>query len=55
MNVRIVVTDTDTGTGKSVLSASSANLLGANYWKPVQAGFQGETYPQVVAPLVPLA
>lgn len=36
-----MVTGTDTGIGKTVFSAGLANLLGANYWKPVQAGLEG--------------
>ncbi|TYL71136.1 dethiobiotin synthase [Bradyrhizobium cytisi] len=51
MNQRIVVTGTDTGIGKTVFSAGLANLLGANYWKPVQAGLEGETDAQLVAQL----
>ncbi|WP_027577693.1 dethiobiotin synthase [Bradyrhizobium sp. WSM1743] len=43
MNRRIVVTGTDTGVGKTVFSAGLAGLLGANYWKPVQAGLEQET------------
>ncbi|SCB54834.1 dethiobiotin synthase [Bradyrhizobium shewense] len=43
MNKRIVVTGTDTGVGKTVFSAGLAGLLGANYWKPVQAGVEQET------------
>ncbi|MEK9285451.1 MULTISPECIES: dethiobiotin synthase [unclassified Bradyrhizobium] len=43
MNKRIVVTGTDTGVGKTVFSAGLAGLLGANYWKPVQAGLEQET------------
>ncbi|AHY48708.1 dethiobiotin synthetase [Bradyrhizobium huanghuaihaiense] len=42
MNKRIVVTGTDTGVGKTVFSAGLAGLLGANYWKPVQAGLEQE-------------
>lgn len=34
----IVVTGTDTDIGKTVFSAALAGALGANYWKPVQAG-----------------
>ncbi|MFB9262203.1 dethiobiotin synthase [Bradyrhizobium erythrophlei] len=48
---RIVVTGTDTGIGKTVFSAGLANLLDANYWKPIQAGLEGETDSQVVARL----
>ncbi|WP_120717047.1 dethiobiotin synthase [Tsuneonella amylolytica] len=34
----IVVTGTDTDIGKTVFAAGLAALLGAHYWKPVQAG-----------------
>lgn len=34
----IVVTGTDTDVGKTVFSAALADALGAQYWKPVQAG-----------------
>jgi dethiobiotin synthetase len=48
---RIVVTGTDTGIGKTVFSAGLAGLLGADYWKPVQAGLDEETDAQLVARL----
>jgi dethiobiotin synthetase len=51
MSPRIVVTGTDTEIGKTVFSAGLAALLGANYWKPVQAGLEGETDSQLVAKL----
>ncbi|WP_018320865.1 dethiobiotin synthase [Bradyrhizobium sp. WSM2793] len=51
MSQKIVVTGTDTGIGKTVFSAGLANLLGANYWKPNQAGLEGETDTQLVARL----
>ncbi|MCK1476247.1 dethiobiotin synthase [Bradyrhizobium sp. 197] len=51
MRQRIVVTGTDTGIGKSVFSAGLAHLLGANYWKPIQAGVEGETDSEQVARL----
>lgn len=51
MSQQIVVTGTDTGIGKTVFSAGLANLLGANYWKPIQAGLEGETDTEVVARL----
>lgn len=51
MSQRIVVTGTDTGVGKTVVCAGLANLLGANYWKPIQAGLDGETDAEVVARL----
>ncbi|MGC2781948.1 MAG: dethiobiotin synthase [Bradyrhizobium sp.] len=43
MAQRIVVTGTDTGIGKTVLAAGLTALLGACYWKPVQAGLAEET------------
>ncbi|WP_407151072.1 dethiobiotin synthase [Bradyrhizobium sp. ORS 86] len=52
---RIVVTGTDTGIGKTVFCAGLANLLDANYWKPIQAGLEGETDTEVVARLGGLA
>lgn len=51
MSQQIIVTGTDTGIGKTVFSAGLANLLGANYWKPIQAGLEGETDTEVVARL----
>ena len=49
MSQRIVVTGTDTAIGKTVFAAGLADLLGANYWKPIQSGLEGETDSQVVA------
>lgn len=49
MSAKIVVTGTGTGIGKTVFSAGLANLLGADYWKPIQAGLEGETDTEVVA------
>jgi dethiobiotin synthetase len=40
---RYVVTGTDTGVGKTVVSAGLAGHLRARYWKPVQAGLDEET------------
>lgn len=37
------VTGTDTGVGKTVVSAWLVLALGADYWKPVQAGLEGES------------
>jgi dethiobiotin synthetase len=51
MSQRIVVAGTDTGVGKTVFAAGLADLLGAHYWKPVQAGLDGETDSQTVARL----
>jgi dethiobiotin synthetase len=51
MSQRIVVAGTDTEIGKTVFSAGLAGLLGANYWKPIQAGLEGETDSQRVVRL----
>jgi dethiobiotin synthetase len=48
---RLVVTGTDTGVGKTVVSAALCVLTGARYWKPVQAGLDGETDSELVARL----
>ncbi|WP_036017687.1 ATP-dependent dethiobiotin synthetase BioD [Bradyrhizobium sp. WSM1743] len=51
MTPRIVITGTDTRVGKKVFSAGLAELLGASYWKPIQAGFEGETDAEAVGRL----
>ncbi|WP_426437358.1 dethiobiotin synthase [Bradyrhizobium genosp. P] len=51
MSRRFVVTGTDTGIGKTVFSAGLADFLGSDYWKPVQAGLDGETDAERVAQL----
>ena len=51
MSLRIVVTGTDTEIGKTVFAAGLADLLGANYWKPIQSGLDGETDSEIVARL----
>lgn len=48
---RLVVTGTDTGIGKTVLAAALTGALGAHYWKPVQAGLEGESDSETVARL----
>jgi dethiobiotin synthetase len=48
---RFIVTGTDTGVGKTVFAAGLAAHLGARYWKPVQAGLDGETDSETVARL----
>ena len=48
--MRFVVTGTDTDVGKTVFCAGLAAMLGARYWKPVQAGFPTDS--QTVAALV---
>lgn len=45
---RFVVTGTDTNIGKTVFAAVLADALGASYWKPVQAGLEGETDSEAV-------
>lgn len=39
----IFVTGTDTGIGKTVVSAMLTKVLDASYWKPIQAGLEEET------------
>src|ERR1700683_3606907 len=43
MTVRIVITGTDTNIGKTVFAAGLTRLLEGIYWKPIQAGLDGET------------
>ena len=47
----VVVTGTDTDIGKTVFAAGLTRALQAQYWKPVQAGLDGETDSQTVARL----
>lgn len=51
MTPRFVVAATDTNVGKTVFSAALAGALDAFYWKPVQAGLEGETDAQIVSRL----
>jgi len=46
-----VVAGTDTGVGKTVFAAALTGALDAAYWKPVQAGLEGETDALTVARL----
>ncbi len=48
MTTRIVVAGTDTDIGKTVFAAALTRALDGYYWKPVQAGLQGETDAEVV-------
>jgi dethiobiotin synthetase len=48
MSLCIVVTGTDTDIGKTVFAAGLTGLLGGVYWKPVQAGLDGETDTEAV-------
>ncbi len=43
MSLRVVVTGTDTGIGKTVFSAALTDALDGCYWKPVQSGLEEET------------
>ncbi len=49
--MRLVVTGTDTGVGKTVFAAALAGALGAAYWKPVQAGLEDGSDSLTVAEL----
>ncbi|MGY4182949.1 dethiobiotin synthetase [Bradyrhizobium sp. USDA 4518] len=51
---RIVVTATGAGVGKTVFCAGLVDLLGAKFWKPIQAGLEGETDTESVARLASL-
>lgn len=51
MTRAIIVTGTDTGIGKTVFAAGLAGVLGAHYWKPVQAGTEPEGDSETVARL----
>ena len=55
MNAGFIVTGTDTGIGKTVFSAALAGAIGGYYWKPVQAGTDGETDSDAVRRLSGLA
>ena len=50
---RLVVTGTDTDVGKTVFAAGLSQALKATYWKPAQAGLEGETDSEAVARLAP--
>jgi dethiobiotin synthetase len=43
MSASYIVTGTDTGIGKTVFSAGLVSALNGYYWKPVQAGLEGDT------------
>jgi dethiobiotin synthetase len=48
VSLRLVVTGTDTGIGKTVFSAALTDALGACYWKPIQSGLTEETDSETV-------
>jgi dethiobiotin synthetase len=41
--MRFIVSGTDTNIGKTVFCAGLAGMLGARYWKPVQAGLPSDS------------
>jgi len=49
--MRLVVTGTDTGIGKTVLAGAIALATGSAYWKPIQAGLDDGTDRERVAAL----
>jgi dethiobiotin synthetase len=51
---RLIITGTDTDIGKTIFAAALTRALGAAYWKPVQAGLDGETDSETVARLAAL-
>jgi len=48
MTQAIIITGTDTDVGKTVFAAGLVALLDGYYWKPVQAGLEGETDADIV-------
>jgi len=53
MTRALVVTGTDTDIGKTVVAAGLVGALGADYWKPIQAGLDDETDREAVMRLAP--
>lgn len=49
MTAALLISGTDTGIGKTVFCAGLLTLLGGSYWKPIQAGLEGETDKNSVA------
>lgn len=45
------MTGTDTDVGKTIFASALAGALGGHYWKPVQAGLDGDTDSETVARL----
>ena len=50
-SIRYVVSGTDTGIGKTIFAGALTAAVAGVYWKPVQAGLEGETDSEVVARL----
>lgn len=44
----LIITGTDTDVGKTLFAAALVAAMGARYWKPIQAGLDGETDAQLV-------
>jgi dethiobiotin synthetase len=55
MAQRYFITGTDTGVGKTVLSALLCAALGAAYWKPIQTGTEVDSDSNTVGALAELA
>lgn len=55
MSRTVVVTGTDTEIGKTVFAAGLTDVLGASYWKPVQAGVDPQGDGETVAALAGIA
>lgn len=49
-----IITGTDTGIGKTTVSAMLTLALGANYWKPIQSGIEGMVDTRLVQKLTAL-
>ena len=48
--IRLIVTGTDTGIGKTVVAAAIAAAAEVRYWKPIQSGLaEGEDAAAVAA------
>ncbi len=52
MNKPLFVTGIGTGVGKTLVSAILAEALHADYWKPVQAGYENGTDSQWVRSVI---
>jgi len=51
MTTRLIVSGTDTDVGKTVFCAGLVDALGADYWKPIQAGHEDGTDARRIAEL----